>query len=185
MMHTGLRQQKASPAVLLFFSLWILWGFGFETVGTRLRIQLNGAVISSRDIPPSRGPRYATGIRPTEPGRSRNQLHCRGDRCFVAAKYASGNLHPKAEMAFLLGEKWRAGGRLSDSLLCSNQRYWCWPTGLGFGPMAPTGCGIMTCADERVQPQSAQTQSFSGGDDDRLGLDWPEFVFPAGDDRGS
>lgn len=59
-MNTELRQQKAYPVVLLFFSLWILWGFGFETVGTRLRIQLNGAVFSSQDIPPSRGPRYAT-----------------------------------------------------------------------------------------------------------------------------
>lgn len=49
-----------NPIVLLLFGLWILWGFGVETVGTRLEAQFEGVVVSSRDVPPTRGPRYAT-----------------------------------------------------------------------------------------------------------------------------
>jgi len=49
-----------TPIVLLLFGLWILWGFRFDTVGKRLEIQVDGVVTSSRDIPTTRGPRYAT-----------------------------------------------------------------------------------------------------------------------------
>jgi hypothetical protein len=49
-----------TPIVLLLFGLWIVWGFGFNTVGARLETQVDGVVISSRDIPVTRGPRYAT-----------------------------------------------------------------------------------------------------------------------------
>ena len=48
------------PMVLFLFALFILWGFGVETVGKRLRTQLDGTIVSSRDIPPSRGSRYVT-----------------------------------------------------------------------------------------------------------------------------
>ena len=49
-----------NPIVLLLVALWIFWGFGLETVGIRLKTQIDGVVVSSRDVPPSRGPRYAT-----------------------------------------------------------------------------------------------------------------------------
>jgi hypothetical protein len=49
-----------NPIVLLLFGLWIIWGFGFDTVGRRLEVQLDGVVTSSRDIPTTRGPRFAT-----------------------------------------------------------------------------------------------------------------------------
>lgn len=49
-----------NPIVILLFALWILWAFGFETVGARLQTQVDGVVTSSRDIPATRGPRYAT-----------------------------------------------------------------------------------------------------------------------------
>ena len=42
------------------WSLWIIWGFGFYTLGNRLWAQLDGIVITSRDIPSTRGPRYVT-----------------------------------------------------------------------------------------------------------------------------
>ena len=42
------------------FAIFFLWGFGYETVVARLRIDLNGTIISSRDVPPSRGARYVT-----------------------------------------------------------------------------------------------------------------------------
>jgi hypothetical protein len=49
-----------TPIVLLLFGFWIVWGFGFQTVGARLEAHMDGVVISSRDIPVTRGPRYAT-----------------------------------------------------------------------------------------------------------------------------
>jgi len=49
------------------WSLWIIWGFGFYTLGNRLWAQLDGIVITSRDIPSIRGPRYVTtSVRETE-----------------------------------------------------------------------------------------------------------------------
>jgi len=50
----------SNPAIPLIFGLFILWGFGYETVGTRLKTQLEGVVVSSRDIPSTGAPRYAT-----------------------------------------------------------------------------------------------------------------------------
>ena len=41
-------------------SLWILWGFGWDTVGRRLWTQVDGIVIASRDVPSTGAPRYAT-----------------------------------------------------------------------------------------------------------------------------
>lgn len=49
-----------NPAMPLIFGLFILWGFGYETVGIRLKTQLEGVVVSSRDIPSTGAPRYAT-----------------------------------------------------------------------------------------------------------------------------
>jgi hypothetical protein len=46
--------------VLALWSLWIIGAFGFYTLGVRLWTQVDGIVISARDMPPSRGPRYAT-----------------------------------------------------------------------------------------------------------------------------
>ena len=45
---------------LLFFSLFIFWGFGYETVVKRLTTVVVGVVVSSRDIPSTGAPRYAT-----------------------------------------------------------------------------------------------------------------------------
>jgi hypothetical protein len=53
-------KQVLPPVVLAIWSLWIIGGFGLYTLGTRLWTQLDGVVIASRDIPPTRGPRYAT-----------------------------------------------------------------------------------------------------------------------------
>jgi len=49
-----------NPVVPLMFALFVLWGFGYETVGTRLKTQLEGVVLSSRDIPSTGAPRYVT-----------------------------------------------------------------------------------------------------------------------------
>jgi hypothetical protein len=49
-----------NPIVLLLFGLWILWGFGFETVAARLNMQVEGVVTAAHDIPEERGPRYTT-----------------------------------------------------------------------------------------------------------------------------
>ena len=49
-----------NPIVLLMLGLWVVWGFGLETVGRRLETELNGVVVSSRDTPSRGAPRYAT-----------------------------------------------------------------------------------------------------------------------------
>jgi hypothetical protein len=48
-------------SVILFCGgLWILWGFGIETLWTRYVIDVEGTVVSSRDVPSKGAPRYAT-----------------------------------------------------------------------------------------------------------------------------
>jgi hypothetical protein len=42
---------QPKPVVLIMFGLWILWGFGLETLGSRLMANVEGTIISSRDIP--------------------------------------------------------------------------------------------------------------------------------------
>ena len=41
------------PGVLIGVALWIVWGFGYETVWQRLALELDGTVIARREIPPS------------------------------------------------------------------------------------------------------------------------------------
>jgi hypothetical protein len=50
----------ARPAVRLLFALWILYGFGYLTAWQRLETQVQGTVVSSRDVPSTGAPRYAT-----------------------------------------------------------------------------------------------------------------------------
>jgi hypothetical protein len=57
-----------NPVPLLIFGLWVLWGFGLNTLGVRLRTEVDGVVISSRDIPETRGPQYSTEYILREPG---------------------------------------------------------------------------------------------------------------------
>jgi hypothetical protein len=49
-----------SPIALSLFSVWILWGFGVQTVYARLKLELDGVVISARDVPSRGAPRYAS-----------------------------------------------------------------------------------------------------------------------------
>jgi hypothetical protein len=48
------------PIILIVTALWIFWGFGYQTVWQRFTTQLDGVVVSSRDIPSKGAPRYAT-----------------------------------------------------------------------------------------------------------------------------
>lgn len=48
-------------AVLLLFAIWIFWGFGYETLAKRLFSQVEGTVISRRNIAYSAAPaKYST-----------------------------------------------------------------------------------------------------------------------------
>jgi hypothetical protein len=38
------------PVVLFLFGIWILWGFGFQTVWKMLQTEISGVVVSSRNI---------------------------------------------------------------------------------------------------------------------------------------
>lgn len=49
------------PGVLLLWSLWILWGFGYQTAAKRLLLQVEGTVTSRREIAYRAAPaRYST-----------------------------------------------------------------------------------------------------------------------------
>ena len=49
-----------NPVPFLILAVWIIWIFGFQTVGARLTTELDGLVVSSQDVPAGRGPRYST-----------------------------------------------------------------------------------------------------------------------------
>ena len=51
--------KQLSPVALLIWGVWILWAFG-QTLVVLLKTEVDGVVVSSQDIPPNRGPRYAT-----------------------------------------------------------------------------------------------------------------------------
>ncbi len=46
--------------VSILFGLFILWGFGWETVGRRLKTNVDGVIVATHDIPATGAPRYAT-----------------------------------------------------------------------------------------------------------------------------
>jgi hypothetical protein len=49
-----------STVILLCSAFWILWSFGYQTVWARFNIQVEGVVVSSRDVPSTGARRYAT-----------------------------------------------------------------------------------------------------------------------------
>ncbi len=51
---------RRTAIFLIFLGLFIIWGFGWETVGHRLWTNVNGIIITSRDVPSKGAPRYAT-----------------------------------------------------------------------------------------------------------------------------
>jgi hypothetical protein len=61
LMAAALRQARfrPNPLILGVWSLWMLW-VSLSPVWYRLNAELDGQIISARDIPPTRGPRYAT-----------------------------------------------------------------------------------------------------------------------------
>ena len=54
---------KPRPWVMILFGLFFLWGFGWETIGHRLLIQMDGTILASHDVPSTGAPRYATEYR--------------------------------------------------------------------------------------------------------------------------
>lgn len=52
--------RKLKAYGLLLFGVWMLWGFGWETVMFRLKTEIEGTIISSTDVPPERTGRYCT-----------------------------------------------------------------------------------------------------------------------------
>jgi hypothetical protein len=46
-----MRKPQPNPIVLSFFGLWILWGFGYQTLWVRLMTNVEGTVVSAQDIP--------------------------------------------------------------------------------------------------------------------------------------
>jgi hypothetical protein len=46
-----MHKPQPNPIVLSLFGLWILWGFGYQTLWVRLMTNVEGTVVSARDIP--------------------------------------------------------------------------------------------------------------------------------------
>jgi hypothetical protein len=59
---TALPKSKGTPNPFVFlgFSLFMLYAFGYETLYQRLNTQLEGVVVSSRDVHSPNNPRYVT-----------------------------------------------------------------------------------------------------------------------------
>jgi hypothetical protein len=55
-----MKSPNPQSVILTIFALWILWGFGFQTLWKRYTTELEGVVISSRDEPSKGAPRYTT-----------------------------------------------------------------------------------------------------------------------------
>lgn len=56
-----MNRPQPNPIILAAFALWILWGFGYETLFTRLMTDVEGTVTSAQDIPYPLAPaRYGT-----------------------------------------------------------------------------------------------------------------------------
>jgi len=56
-----LHKPRPNPTILIVFGLWILWGFGYETLYPRLVTDIEGTVVSVKDIPYAPAPaRYGT-----------------------------------------------------------------------------------------------------------------------------
>jgi hypothetical protein len=69
-----MRKPQPNPIVLSLFGLWILWGFGYQTLWVRLMTRVEGTVVSARDIPyplaPARhGTEYVLRTREGDTGR--------------------------------------------------------------------------------------------------------------------
>jgi hypothetical protein len=46
-----MRKPQPNPIMLSLFGLWILWGFGYQTLWARLMTNVEGTVVPARDIP--------------------------------------------------------------------------------------------------------------------------------------
>lgn len=51
---------RRQAIVLIVFGAFLIWGFGWNTVGRRLRLAIDGVIVSTVDVPATGAPRYAT-----------------------------------------------------------------------------------------------------------------------------
>jgi hypothetical protein len=58
--HSRPPASAPNPAFLVIAALWILWGFGFETVWDRLTSELDGTIVSRQEFPSTAMTRYGT-----------------------------------------------------------------------------------------------------------------------------
>jgi hypothetical protein len=55
-----MKSLNPQSVVLSVGALWILWGFGFQTLWARYTTAVEGTVVSRQDVPSKGAPRYAT-----------------------------------------------------------------------------------------------------------------------------
>lgn len=52
--------RRAFYLIMSLWALWIVWGFGVQTLGAWLWLDVNGTITESRDVPSTSAPRYVT-----------------------------------------------------------------------------------------------------------------------------
>jgi hypothetical protein len=55
-----MKPPNPQSVILTLISLWLLWGFGFQTLWVRYTTELEGVAVYSHDTPSKGAPRYAT-----------------------------------------------------------------------------------------------------------------------------
>ena len=134
------------PVALIAVALWIVWGFGYETVWQRLALERDGTVIARREIPrswASHGTATAYVVRGAD---GRDQVYVRGatDASLPGNIPVGGDIEKrKWERSYSLN-----GGRIDDFPTC----------------FCSAWCGVaLTCALwavlQRVRRQDCRTRA--------------------------
>lgn len=55
-----MKSPNPQAVVTSIVALWFLWGFGLQTVWARLATEVDGIVVSSRDVPSKGAPKFVT-----------------------------------------------------------------------------------------------------------------------------
>jgi hypothetical protein len=97
---------EPNPIMLVLIALWILWGFGYQTLFTRLMTDVEGTVISTQDIPYPLAPaRHGTEYVFKNPeGRTLNYIAGPTDAS-LPRSMPVGHLHQKTAWALFLRKR--------------------------------------------------------------------------------
>ncbi|MDE2290843.1 MAG: hypothetical protein KGL53_02065 [Elusimicrobia bacterium] len=111
-------------AIFLALGLFILWTFGWETVGQRLRIQAVGEIVTSRDVPAKGAPRYATQYTLREPDETVTEFWSGATDASLARSMPVGTKVDK--------QRWRLDYKMDGRLVAFPIIFYAIVLGIGF-----------------------------------------------------